>query len=340
MDTEDRKKDAVTVNVDEKTVSKHKIDRVDIKTGWLCNNHCLFCVQGRKRDIYGNKSTDEVRSLLEEARQDTNAVVFTGGEVTIRKDLIELVKFARGLGFERIQIQTNGRMLAYKKMCEDLISAGANEFSPALHGHTAALHDYLTDADGAFRQTVRAIRNLRELDQLIMTNTVIVRSNYRHLPEIVRLLVALGVDQLQLAMVHPLGTAAEQFFRVVPRFTLLRPYLHKALKIGIRAGVVVMTEAVPYCFMQGLEPYVAERIMPRTKIMEGHLTVEDYTVHRLTEGKLKGAQCKDCVFNPMCEGPWREYPEHYGFDELIPIKDTKAMDPEFLEKFRDVLRKS
>lgn len=333
------KNNAVTVNVDEKTPPSPKIDRVDIKTGWLCNNHCIFCVQGRKREIYGNKETNEVKRLLEEARQDADSVVFTGGEVTIRKDLIELVKFAKGLGFERIQIQTNGRMLAYKKMCEDLITAGANEFSPALHGHIPELHDYLTDAKGAFRQTVRAIRNLRELDQLIMTNTVIVRSNYRHLPELVKLLVALKVDQLQLAMVHPLGTAAEQFFRVVPRFTLVRPYLHKALKIGIRAGVTVMTEAVPYCFMQGLEPYVAERIMPRTKIMEGHLTVNDYTVHRLTEGKLKGPQCHDCILNPMCEGPWREYPEHYGFDELIPVKDTKSMDPGFLQKFGDILQK-
>ncbi len=330
----------VTVHTDPLPASGHHVDRVDIKTGWLCNNHCIFCVQGRKREIYGNKSTDEVKRLLEEARQDTDSVVFTGGEVTIRKDLIDLVKFAKSLGFRRIQIQTNGRMLAYKKLCEDLIDAGANEFSPALHGHTPELHDYLVSAKGAFRQTVRAIRNLRELDQLIMTNTVIVKSNFRHLPEIARLLVALQVDQFQLAMVHPLGTAAENFYRVVPRFALLRPYLHKALKIGIKAGVIVMTEAVPYCFMQGLEPYVAERIMPRTKIMEGHLTVEDYTVHRLTEGKMKGPQCKQCIMNPMCEGPWREYPEHYGFDEFIPIRDTKAMDPEFVQEFGDYFRKN
>ena len=327
----------VEVRAEDGALLTPKIERVDIKTGWLCNNRCLFCVQGRKREIYGNKSTEEVKRLLDEARKDTDAVVFTGGEVTIRKDIVELVKYAKELGFTRIQIQTNGRMLAYKRLCEDLIAAGANEFSPALHGHIPELHDYLTNAPGAFKQTVKAIQNLRELGQYIMTNTVVVRPNFRHLPEIARLLVALKVDQFQMAMVHPLGTAAENFHSMVPRFTLVRPYLHKALRIGIKAGVIVMTEAVPYCFMKGFEPYVAERIMPRTKIMEGHLTVEDYTVHRLTEGKLKGPQCKECVFNPICEGPWREYPEHYGFDEFIPRKDASGTHPAFLEEFKDIL---
>ena len=39
-------------------------ERVDIKTGWNCNNRCLFCVQGDKRSLYGNKTTEEVKSSL------------------------------------------------------------------------------------------------------------------------------------------------------------------------------------------------------------------------------------------------------------------------------------
>jgi len=73
--------------------------------------------------------------------------------------------------------------------------------------------------------------------------------------------------------------------------------------------------------------------------MEGHLTVDDYTVHRLTEGKLKGPQCQECIMNPICEGPWREYPEHYGFDEFRPVKDTKGIHPAFLEEFGAVLER-
>ena len=92
----------------------------------------------------------------------------------------------------------DGRMLAYKKVCADLIEAGATEFSPALHGHTAELHDYLVHAPGAFKQTVRAIANLKELGALVITNSVIVRANYRHLPELATVLTSLGVDQYQV----------------------------------------------------------------------------------------------------------------------------------------------
>lgn len=306
---------------------QHRTERIDIKTGWNCNNKCVFCVQGNKRDKFGNKTTDEVKALLAEAIRDSDRIVFTGGEVTIRPDLVELLAYARSLGYTSIQIQTNGRMLAYKKVCEDLIAAGATEFSPALHGHTAELHDFLTCATGAFKQTVRAIRNLKELGQLVLTNSVITRSNYRTLPELAELLVALGVDQFQLAFVHPLGTAMDGFDAVVPRMSLAEPYVKKALQIGLDAGRRVMTEAIPYCFMAGYEPFVAERIIPRTKIMEGHLTIADYTEHRLTEGKAKGPRCGECVFNPVCEGPWHEYSDHYGWDEFVPRPDFTGAHP-------------
>jgi MoaA/NifB/PqqE/SkfB family radical SAM enzyme len=303
-------------------------ERVDIKTGWLCNNMCVFCVQGRKRDQYGNHTTEEVRKLLEDARKDSDSIVFTGGEVTIRKDFLELVRFAKDLGYRVIQVQTNGRMLAYRKMCEDLIAAGANEFSPALHGHVPELHDFLTNGRDAFRQTVRAIRNLKELGQPVITNTVITRSNHRHLPEIAALLLGLGVDQYQYAFVHPLGSASENFTAVVPRMSLVEPYVKRGLSLGIQAGRRVMTEAIPYCFMEGFEPWVAERIIPRTKIFEGHVTIDDYTEHRLTEGKSKGPRCRECAFDRVCEGPWREYPEHYGWDEFVPRPDFARAHPD------------
>ncbi len=305
----------------------HRTERVDIKTGWMCNNRCLFCVQGNKRDLYGNKPTDEVKRLLEEARKDSDSIVFTGGEVTIRKDFLDLVRYARDLGYRVIQIQTNGRVLAYRKACEDLIEAGATEFSPALHGHIPELHDYLTRSQGSFAQTVRAIHNLKDLGQLVLTNTVITRSNYRHLPEIATLLVGLGVDQYQFAFVHPIGTAGEHFTAVVPSMTLIEPYVHRGLDVGIAAGRRVMTEAIPYCFMKGYEAYVAERIIPRTKIFEGHITIEDYTEHRLVEGKAKGPPCRECAYDAICEGPWREYPEHFGWDEFIPRATLEGSRP-------------
>lgn len=294
--------------------------RIDLKTGFACNNNCHFCVQGHKKK-FGNKETAKLKEYLEKsAKEGYKGVVFTGGEPTIRPDILDLVRHAKELGFTLIQIQTNGRRFVYKEFCKEIIDAGANEFSPALHGHTPALHDYLTSAKGAFAQTVTGIKNLKGLGQMVITNTVITKSNYRHLPAIARLLVKLQVDQFQFAFVHALGHAETNFDSVVPRKSLIESYVKKALDIGIKAGINVMTEGIPYCFMSGYEQYIAEEVIPETKIYDLDNVTEDYSKLRMDEGKKRGPQCKKCFYFKKCEGPWREYPEKFGWDEFIPVK--------------------
>jgi len=209
-------------------------------------------------------------------------------------------------------------MLSSLAFCEKLIRAGVTEFSIALHGHKAELHDYLTRAKGSFYQTVKGIMNVKKLGQFVSTNTVITRSNYRNLPDIARLLIHLNVDQYQLAFVHPVGTAGENFNSIVPRFYLIEPYVKKGLEAGIKRKKRVMTEAIPYCFMNGFYEYVAEQIIPDTKIYDMNV-IENYTEYRRTEGKAKGDDCIKCSYNSKCEGPWREYPERYGWEEFNPI---------------------
>jgi MoaA/NifB/PqqE/SkfB family radical SAM enzyme len=294
--------------------------RLDVKVGFACNNRCRFCVQGMKREKYGRRTKAELFSILEKNRRNCHGVVFTGGEPALHPDIVALVQKASDLGYVSIQLQTNGRMFAYRTLCRDVIAAGATEFSPALHGHTAALHDHLTTVPGSFEQTVAGIRNLVDLGQKIVTNSVMTRSNFRHLPDLARMLVSLGVDQFQLAFVHPVGSAGmdRNFASVVPRFALLEPFLHRALEIGAAAGIQVMTEAVPYCFMDGYEEYVGERIMPETRVVDAEGVIEDYRDYRLSEGKAKGPDCAGCRFGSECEGPWREYVQRYGWDEFAP----------------------
>jgi len=299
-------------------------DRVDVKLGFSCNNRCRFCVQGNKRSRYGNLSTAEAMQRIESARARADAVVLTGGEVTIRRDLVRLVAHARSLGFRTIQIQTNGRMLAYEKLCLELVQAGATEFSPALHGHRADLHDYLTQVAGSFDQTLAGIRNLVTLGVPVITNTVITRSNFRHLPEIAELLTGLGVTQYQFAFVHALGSAATNFASIVPRMALVSPYVRDGLEVGRLAGVVARTEAVVACILPGYEEHMAEWILPDASIFDATTVLESYRSYRLTEGKAKGPACDRCGWNAWCEGVWREYVERYGWSEFEPVEASEV----------------
>ena len=295
--------------------------RLDLKVGYSCNMMCRHCAQGGKRFRFKDKTAAEIKSELVSAfNEGIRSVVFTGGEPTIRKDIVELVAFAKEQGYELIQVQTNGRRFASRKFTDAMIEAGMNEFSPALNGHIPALHDFLSQVPGAWKQTVAGIKNVREYEIPIISNTVISRPNYRFARNISQLLVSLGVDQYQLAFVHPVGSAWTNFWGVVPRMSLAAPYVHRGLQVGLDAGLKVMAEAMPFCMMKGYELQVSELYIPSTTVYEKRGNVESFEEWRVHEGKWKGEQCRDCVFKDICEGPWREYVWKYGGDEFIPVK--------------------
>ncbi len=303
--------------------------RTDLKVGFLCNNRCRFCVQGDKRYRYGEKSRSEVMREIKEARdRGSEEIIFTGGEPTVHPDVVELVAYASELGYKLIQIQTNGRTLADGKFLDRLIEAGANEFGISVHGHIPELHDYLVRVPGAWRQTVRGIKNVKDRGLPVLANSVMVKPNYRFAKRIAEMLVKLGVDQYQLAFVHILGEAMKNFDSMVPWISLAAQYMRKGLDPGIDAGINVMVEAVPYCLMRGYEKYVSDLYIPPTTVFDADFVVESFEKWRVTEGKAKSERCRDCIFYDICEGPWVEYPQKRGWDEFVPVEGERRVTRE------------
>ena len=303
--------------------------RADIKTGYNCNSNCVFCVIGDKL-FTGDRSTADVIEELKLSRKTCEDVVFTGAEVTIRPDFFQLLEAGRRLGYRNIQVQTNGRLFAYPEFCEKAIKAGANEFAPSLHAPIAKVHDGLTRSQGSFNQIIAAIKNLKSMGQRIVTNTVAAKQNVKLLPDLARLFIELKVDQFQIAFPHPTGHAATYFNAVVPRMKDLAGPLQEALRIGEAAGVSCMAEAMPYCMMPGHERFVSELFIPPTEIVYDGFVVPDYKRDRMERGKTRFPQCATCRFEPMCEGPWREYPEMLGSEEFQPVAGPKVIDPEIV----------
>lgn len=299
--------------------------RIDVKIGFNCNNMCGFCAQGGKRARAGRKSLSEIKRTLARARREgVTGAVFTGGEPTLHPDLLKAVAAARAMGYDSVQVQTNGRRFAYYDYCLELKNAGVTEMGPSLHGSTAEIHEALTQAPGSFKETVRGILNCRKLGLYVLTNSVITSVNYKDLPALARLLTHLGVNQYQFAFVHLVGSAWENRKTLTPRKTAVLPYLRRALDVGIKSGTACYTEAIPFCLMKGYEACVAERVIPEGPVADADFYIESYGDYRRTEGKAKRAECRGCRWFAVCEGPWHEYPELYGWDEFKPVKGRKV----------------
>jgi len=294
--------------------------KIDIKITFNCNNHCKFCVQGDKRRFYPDKSNNETRAILRDSRDNYETVIFTGGEPTIRADIIELVAYAKNLRY-RVEIQTNGRMFKYRDFCKMMVIAGVDVVCVSIHGHNAKLHDFLTEEKDSFIQSVTGIKNLLSFNRiLVVTNTVINKLNYRFLPEIARFLINLGIPQYQFAFPHILGNASINQDEIVPRKKEVTPYVLEGIEIGIRKKKTVKIEAIPYCFLNGYESCVSDKDILDTKVFDGMRVTENFNRWRKEEGKLKGPNCRGCKYFQCCEGPWREYPEIFGWDEFVPVK--------------------
>jgi 7,8-dihydro-6-hydroxymethylpterin dimethyltransferase len=126
-----------------------------------CNLRCSYCFMnaGASGYVY-EPSLEELRKLMIQARNEhpmgSKAIQITGGEPTIREDLLDIVKIAKEVGFSHIQVNTNGLKLADSvEYCKKLKDARVNTIYMSFDGVTKKTNPWI-------EQNKKAIENLRE----------------------------------------------------------------------------------------------------------------------------------------------------------------------------------
>ncbi len=213
-----------------------------VSAGFCCNNACGFCSQGALRAFRPRPSDAAVRCAVEAALREDRELAFVGGEPTLREELPAWIAHAKSLGASWILLQTNGRRLVYPGYCAALKAAGLDACEVALQGSTAAMHDYHTEAPGSFRQTAAGLRQARAAGLEVCAGAVVTRSNFRHLPELVRLAKSLGARALRLAAARPVGRAAAARDRLLPSPELVAPFLEAALTLARKLDFAAFAE--------------------------------------------------------------------------------------------------
>lgn len=125
--------------------------KVEINLGYACNAKCPFCYYYESVVTKSNEHTltteDAKNQLLQAKMLGIEEIEFTGGEVTLRKDLPELIAYAKKkLGFSIVCLITNGIRLSKREYMASLVNAGIDDILFSVHGHDAYTHDYLTKA--------------------------------------------------------------------------------------------------------------------------------------------------------------------------------------------------
>ena len=83
-----------------------------IVTNLRCNQACVWCTRRSAKDDAGFVRGEAVRARIDRAlAQGTRELVVTGGEPTMRVDLVALVAHARAGGAERVILETNATLV-------------------------------------------------------------------------------------------------------------------------------------------------------------------------------------------------------------------------------------
>ncbi|MFP4111929.1 MAG: radical SAM protein [Candidatus Woesearchaeota archaeon] len=300
--------------------------RADLRIGYLCNNNCRFCCVGEQRKF--NLTTKEVIKELEFAKKNkAEKVVFTGGEPTLRKDIVKLISYASELSFKDILVITNGRMCSYSNFYDKLVDAGLTSICFSLPDIRKDMYEHLTQVKGSFKELIQALDNTQKYDLQVSTITTIMKVNYKILPEITKFLINLrkNIPKIysELMFINPTDSAWKNRLELVPKISNAAPYIHKSLDIAIEHNYMLNVEAVPFCFMKGYEDRIVELNMAKERVYLDPEKKPDFKFNenRKILGKIKSKYCMKCKFNSICEGVWKNYAKIYGISELkYPVK--------------------
>ena len=170
---------------------------------WHCNQKCLHCyAAGQPLSDTPELTTAQWKEILAKLRAaNVPQVTFTGGEPTLRADLVELVGVAQWFV---TRLNTNGRLLT-PELCRRLYEASLDSVQVTLYSHDPAIHNALVGAEG-FDDTVTGIRNAVAAGLSVSVNTPLCSLNTDYAAT-VRFVHELGVRYVTCSGLIPSGSA-------------------------------------------------------------------------------------------------------------------------------------
>lgn len=139
-----------------------------------CNYRCAHCYETHEdRD---ELTTFEIKDVLSQlAAMGVLFLGITGGEVYMRRDLDEILAYARELRFA-IRLLTTGHFIDDQRAAR-LKELAIQEVHISLYGADAETHELVTQMPGSFERSVAAIRRLRAHDVFVVVKSPVMSVN-------------------------------------------------------------------------------------------------------------------------------------------------------------------
>lgn len=202
---------------------------------WHCNQNCIHCyAAGQELVSEKELTTDEWKKIIDKCR---NACIpqltFTGGEPTMREDLVELIDYSKWFV---TRLNTNGIKLT-GELCEQLKAASLDSCQVTFYSCDEAIHNELVGAP-QFANTVDGIKNAIATGINLSINTPLCTLNKDYIKTL-QFLKELGVMYVTCSGLIITGNACNDN--------------SKSLQLSGDELKEVLKAAVDYCAENGME---------------------------------------------------------------------------------------
>lgn len=260
--------------------------RVDIALTYRVDESGTLDPEARRRVERELTTTEWQQALRRLWDAGVPHVCFTGGEPTLRDDLVDLVRYAEGLGMVS-GLLSDGRRLADFAYLDGLLRAGLDHLQITLISHRPEVHDRLSGRPGSWEKTIAGLKNALAGDIYTVVHVLITAESAATAAETVAYLAGLGVRAV--ALTSPLR-------RVSPEEqSRLRAALEEAEAAAHRHGLtLVLNLAAPYSHANPLE---LETGLSPDQVARQYLYLEP-------DGDVLPAQGYNVVLGNILRDPW------------------------------------
>lgn len=271
-----------------------------------CNFSCRFCFNKISFAKNGRKikefSFEYVKKIIDNiVRSQIKIIRFTGGEPLLRKDIFELLKYAKNRGLET-RLNTNGSLVG-PKTAKKLKGIVDNVLIP-IESWTEAKESKAAGLGNVLEKKIKAVKLLKKQGiKIVRAGTVATEENILNFDKIADIIFKLPLDEWELY--RPI---------IIDKKNNLNPYLinHLADKlISLRRKIgrsVFLANAIPFCSVKDLNK-----------------------LNTVSKGALYDDGCRRLVVDP------RGFVKpHYFLDENIgdPLDILAAWEHSFMKKIR------
>jgi radical SAM protein with 4Fe4S-binding SPASM domain len=227
---------------------------------YACNLRCKHCYATAGKPLPDELNTEEAKRAIDKLdRAGDPILAFSGGEPLVRRDILELSKYAADKGMY-VAMATNGTLIT-REMAKKMKNAGIQFVQISLDGADAKTHDEFRGIPGAFDKTIEGIKNCVKQGFFVNISTTATHYDYKQTPLIIDLCEKLGVKWCMAYNFVPVGRG--NFIKEADLTPKEREELLKMLWEKLKTSKVnVLTTAPQFARVALQREFGGEKIVP------------------------------------------------------------------------------